>query len=48
MKNSFYSLNIQISIETLLPTRRFHGNRSPCHIGWVSLVTIMTERDERM
>jgi len=23
--------------------RRFNGNESPCHIGWVSLVTPMTD-----
>ena len=26
----------------------FHGSRSPCHIGWVSLVTTMTKRNEGM
>ena len=28
--------------------RRCHGSRSPCHTGWVSLVTTMTERNEEM
>jgi hypothetical protein len=25
-----------------------HGSRSPCHIGWVLFVTIMTEYDQGM
>jgi len=48
MKNYFYSLNITVLIETVPPTRRFHGSRCPCHIGWVSLVITMTKQNEAM
>ncbi len=33
-------------ILTGLPIRRFNVSSSPCHIGWVSLVTSMTKRNE--
>ena len=40
-------LTIAVAILTGRP-RRCHGSRSPCHTGWVSLVTTMTERNEEM